>query len=145
MLVTPRLTYAFAEAGDFPRWFASVHPQFRTPHVSILVFTALTFILAVVGDFRWNVTLSAVARLFTYAAVCGAVLVFRRKPAAPPAVFRLPAAWLFVALGTAFCAILVTRMGPNELLIITATTAVALIHWLVAVRLRQTTDSSESP
>ncbi|HSA94097.1 MAG TPA: APC family permease [Terriglobales bacterium] len=131
MLVTPRLTYAFAEAGDFPRWFAAVHPRFHTPHVSIVVFALLTFILAVIGDFRWNLTLSAVARLFTYAAACGAVLVFRRKADAPPALFRLPAAWLFVALGTAFCAVLVTRMGRNELFIIVATTTLALMHWLV--------------
>ncbi len=139
MLVTPRLTYALAEAGDFPGWFAAVHPRFRTPHVSILVFTGLVFVMTVIGDFRWNLTLSAVARLFTYAAVCGAVLVFRRKPAAPPAVFRLPGAWMFAALGTAFCAVLATRMGREELLIIAATTAVALIHWRVAVRLRDQT------
>ncbi|HXE90000.1 MAG TPA: APC family permease [Terriglobales bacterium] len=138
MLVTPRLTYAFAQAGDFPRWFAAVHPRFHTPHVSILVFTALVFLLAVIGDFRWNLTLSAVARLFTYAAICGAVVVFRRKPSAPPAVFRLPAAWLFVAAGIAFCGILVTRMGEGELAIIAATTTLAFIHWLVAVLFRNT-------
>ena len=36
MLHTPRLTFALAERGDFPRFFAAVHPKFRTPHVSIV-------------------------------------------------------------------------------------------------------------
>src|SRR5262249_17197195 len=41
MLHAPRLTYALAERGDFPRIFGSVHERFRTPHVSILAFSVL--------------------------------------------------------------------------------------------------------
>jgi APA family basic amino acid/polyamine antiporter len=29
MIVTPRIVFAFAEQGDFPRWFAAVHPRRR--------------------------------------------------------------------------------------------------------------------
>jgi len=41
MLLAPRLTYAFAERGDFPAFFAAVHPKYRTPHLSILAFAVL--------------------------------------------------------------------------------------------------------
>ncbi len=27
MVANPRLTFAFAEQGDFPKWFAAVHPR----------------------------------------------------------------------------------------------------------------------
>jgi len=129
MLASPRLTFALAERGDFPRFFVAVHPKFRTPHVSIVAFGALAWLLAVWGTFRWNVTLSAVARLFTYAFVCSALPVLRRKqPGA--AAFRLPAGRLFAAMGIAFSAVLVTRMGRAELLIIAATSAIALANWL---------------
>ena len=129
MLASPRLTFALAERGDFPKFFAAVHPKFRTPHVSIVAFGALAWLLAVWGTFRWNVTLSAVARLFTYAFVCSALPVLRRKqPGA--AAFRLPAGRLFAAMGIAFSAVLVTRMGRAELLIIAATSAIALANWL---------------
>ena len=57
MLNTPRLTFALAERGDFPRFMASVHSRFRTPHVSIIVFASLVILLAAAGTFRWNVTL----------------------------------------------------------------------------------------
>jgi APA family basic amino acid/polyamine antiporter len=40
MLATPRIVLAFAQQGDFPRWFASIHPRYRTPHGSILVYAA---------------------------------------------------------------------------------------------------------
>ena len=57
---------------DADRFFGTVHRRFRTPHVSIVVFAALVWALAVAGSFQWNVTLSAVARLFTYGATCAA-------------------------------------------------------------------------
>ncbi|HEV2396308.1 MAG TPA: hypothetical protein VGS27_05170 [Candidatus Sulfotelmatobacter sp.] len=31
MLGTPRLTFALGERGDFPGFFSTVHPRFRTP------------------------------------------------------------------------------------------------------------------
>ena len=46
MLNTPRLTFALAEQGDFPRIFAAVHPRFRTPYVSIVVFALVLWLLA---------------------------------------------------------------------------------------------------
>jgi amino acid transporter len=131
MLNTPRLTFALAERDDFPSIFAAVHRRFRTPHVSIVAFTALVWLMATVGNFRWNVVLSAVARLFAYGAVCVAMLVLRRKyPGA--ARFPLPAGPLFGILGVAFALVLVSRMGRAELVIIAGTMVIAFLNWLWA-------------
>ncbi len=128
MLNAPRLTFALAERGDFPSVFAAVHPRFRTPHISIVAFAILTWGLALAGTFAWNVLLSAVARLFTYASTCLALIVFRRK-CAEAAAFRLPCGSLIAALALAFSAILVTRMGRGELLILLVTSLLALANW----------------
>ncbi len=69
ILGMPRVTFALAEQGDFPKAFAAIHPRFHTPYVSILVFSALVWVFALSGEFKWNVTLSAVARLLYYARV----------------------------------------------------------------------------
>jgi amino acid transporter len=141
ILYNPRLAYAFAEQKDLPRILAAVHSRFRTPHVAIVLFTSLATLLAVAGSFRWNVTLSAVARLFTYAAVCAALPVLRkRRPHAQ--AFRLPTGAFFAVLGVAFSAVLVTRMHRGELLIVMATVGVALINWLWA---RRRTELMEEP
>ena len=79
MLNVPRLSYAMAEQGDLPPRFGAVHPRYRTPHVSVLVFAALTWALASVGSFLQNLSLSAVSRLLTYGAVCVALIVLRRR------------------------------------------------------------------
>jgi len=131
MLSVPRLTYALAEKKDFPPPFAAVHSRFRTPHVSIAVHALLAWLLAVYGSFLWNAILSAVARLFTYAIVCAALPVLRRRHPEREA-FRLPAGWVFVLLGIAFCAVLVIQMGRKELAIIAATAALAFATWVWA-------------
>ncbi|MBI3670092.1 MAG: amino acid permease [Acidobacteria bacterium] len=133
VLNAPRLTYALAERGDFPLAFAAVHQRFRTPHVSMVAYALLTWLLTVAGTFRWNATLSAVARLFMYGSVCAALLALRRKQPGAEA-FRLPAGPLFAALGIAFCLVLVSRMGRTDAIIVAATAALALANWLWARR-----------
>jgi amino acid transporter len=129
MLNTPRLTFALAERGDFPRFLAAVHPRFRTPHISIVVFAFLVVLLAAAGTFRWNVSLSAIASLFIYVSTCVAVPVLRKRATAT-ATFRLPAGWLFAALGIAFCVPLALRMDSAAFWIVTATVGVGLGNYL---------------
>jgi amino acid transporter len=126
---TPRLTFAFAEQRDFPKFFAAVHERFRTPYISILIYAALVWGLAIYGSFIWNAILSAVARLFTYGLVCAALLRLRRMQPGG-ASFRLPAGWLAAVLGMAFCALMVTQMGSSHLKIVLVVAAVALVNWL---------------
>ena len=133
MLSTPRLTFAFAERDDFPPIFRAVHPRFRTPHASIVVFAFLVWLMAAAGDFRWNVVLSVVARLFAYGGVCAAMLVLRRKQPGE-ARFALPAGPLLGMLGIAFALVLVSRMGRAELVIIAGTMVIAFLNWLWARR-----------
>jgi amino acid transporter len=130
-LSAPRLTYAFAEQRDFPAVFAAVHPRFRTPHVSILVYAVLVWALAIYGSFVWNAVLSAVARLITYGIVCAAMIQLRRRRPGAEA-FRLPAGWLFAAGGFGFCVLMVLQMSYEHLVILAVVTAVAALNWLLA-------------
>jgi amino acid transporter len=66
MIATPRITFAFAEQGDFPRWFAAIHRHYQTPYISIVAFAVMVWALALVGTFRWNAALSATSRLFVH-------------------------------------------------------------------------------
>jgi APA family basic amino acid/polyamine antiporter len=128
ILAVPRVTYALAERGDFPRLFGAVHPRFHTPYFSILVFAVVAWLLAIFGSFAWNVTLSALARLFYYGIGCAALPVLRRKqPGA--ALFRLPAGNALSLAGVVICLALVTRVDRSGSLILLATIAAALLNW----------------
>jgi amino acid transporter len=131
MLHAPRITYALAERGDFPRMFGVVHAEFRTPHISILTFSVLLLTLTLAGNFRWNATLSVFARLFSYATVAIAVPLLRRQRPEVQA-FRLPMAPAFVAVALAFCAVLMSRVRRGDVAVLGITAAVALANWVWA-------------
>ncbi len=131
LLSVPRATFALAERGDFPAWFAAIHPRFRTPHLSIVAVALAAWAFALFGSFAWNVTLSAVARLVYYGAVCAAVPVLRRRqPEA--AAFRIPGGWLLPTLGVMICLVLLTRVDFSKSLILLATIGAATLNWLLA-------------
>jgi basic amino acid/polyamine antiporter, APA family len=130
ILGVPRITYALAQRGDFPKLFAAVHPRFRTPYASILVFAALTWILALFGSFAWNLTLSAVARLVYYGVGCAALPVLRKKQP-DAALFRLPAGEFFATAGVIICTVLLTQVDLSKSVILVATVAVAVVNWLL--------------
>jgi len=135
MLAVPRLTFALAEQQDFPPIFAAVHPRFRTPYFSILVFAALVWLFALLGNFTWNVTLSAAARLFCYGAGCAALPVLRRKQPGG-ARFQLPAGSLLALIGVAVCVVLITQIDLRKSLILIAVIITAFLNWM-AVRNRE--------
>jgi APA family basic amino acid/polyamine antiporter len=129
ILATPRITFALAERGDFPPVFALVHKRFHTPYFSIFVFALLVWVLALVGSFTWNVTLSAGSRLFYYGVVCAALPVLRTKQG--PALFRVPGGTGIALLGVMICVGLLTRIDYSKSLILLAAVAVALLNWLL--------------
>ena len=135
ILALPRVPFALAEQGDFPGVFAAVHRRYHTPYISILVFAAMVWGLALLGDFRWNVTLSAVTRLLYYGVGCAALPILRRsQPAVASARFHLPAGNFFAALGVILCAALATRVDFGQSLILVATIVLALLNWAVVAR-----------
>ncbi len=133
LLHAPRITYALAEQGDFPRFLGTVHPKFRTPYISILVYAVLVFAFAALGTFQWNAVLSAASRLAVYGAMAIAVPVLRKQRPGE-GKFLLPAANLFAGLGILFSVILLTQMGRGEFLVVGTTCGIALLNWIIVRR-----------
>ena len=63
VLVGPRILYAFARAGQLPRALAVVHPRYRTPRLSVLVFAVMALTAALAGTFGQLATVRAMARM----------------------------------------------------------------------------------
>ncbi len=74
-----RMLFALAEHGQLPRWFARVHPVYRTPSNAVLFTSAVALVLMLSGSFVVLATVSAVARLVIYTGTCAATLALRRR------------------------------------------------------------------
>jgi amino acid transporter len=115
LLSGPRVLYAFAERGDAPAFLARTHTRYRTPAIAIVLFTLVTWVLALFGTFRYGALLSAVARLVIYGLVCASVFVFRKRMLEGR---RIVAAPLFAIISLVVCGVLLTRMGWMEALVL---------------------------
>jgi amino acid transporter len=78
VLTGSRMLFALAENGELPRFFGTIHPEFRTPANAIVFTSAVALALALSGSFVTLAAVSAVARLVTYLGPCGATLALRR-------------------------------------------------------------------
>src|SRR4029077_2574633 len=113
LLGMPRVTFAPANGGDLPGWFGALSARFHTPWFSILFYAVAVWGLALAGNFAWNVTLSAVARLFYYAVVCAALIVLRRSR--PGAVrFRVPGGPVLAVIGILMCVGMATQADLSQ-------------------------------
>ena len=135
LLGMPRVTFALAQGGDLPKVFGAVSSRFHTPWFSILFYAAAVWGLAIAGSFAWNVTLSVLARLFYYGAVCAAVIALRRKHTQPGAL-RIPGGEVLAVLGVGIALTLATQVDLSKSLILAGTVGAALLNWLWARRAR---------
>jgi amino acid transporter len=91
ILSASRLIYAMGEGHDIPRVMAFTHRAYRTPVVAIVTTAAIAMALTLWSSFGKQVNLSVIARLTSYGVTCAALIVLRRRPGAPAAMFTAPA------------------------------------------------------
>jgi basic amino acid/polyamine antiporter, APA family len=127
-LSVPRLTYAMAEQGDFPKVFARIHPRFNTPHVSIVIFGILTWTIAVTGSFKAAVALSVGARLITYVSTCGALIPLRRRHPEREG-FKVPFGPALSVIACLMACALITRVHIREAIALAVTASLATASW----------------
>lgn len=109
MLVSPRNIFALGEAGDLPRPIVAVHPTFRTPHVSIVVYAMLSWILAITGAFKYLLAIFVIARMLVYGSTAAALIVLRRREG--PAPVAIPGGTAISVLAVAACAALIATQA----------------------------------
>ncbi|MEO8027710.1 MAG: amino acid permease [Bryobacteraceae bacterium] len=117
LLVGPRMLYALAQGGQLPAFFGRVHPQFRTPHIAVVLFSAAVLALALSGTFALLAALNAMARLLYSVVTCAAVPVLRRKMAPGGQAFRLPFGSLIPVLGVLLSLFLLSGVTQQQALI----------------------------
>lgn len=118
VISSSRSIFALGENGDLPRWFAQVHPEWRTPVNAILFSSAVTLGLALSGSFVLLAAVSAVARLFIYATTCLATLALRRRPDAAigAATFVIPGGPVVPVLGLLVSLAILWGATPDQLM-----------------------------
>ena len=140
MLASPRLLFAFARDGLLPATVGAVHPRFRTPHVAIIVYAAVSCAVALSGSFRVLAVLSAFGILLVDLACCLSVLELRRRDVrAEGSPFRAPGGPIIPVLASAVVIWLLASAPITEFLAVGAVLIVSAALYLLRLqRLSQT-------
>ena len=111
MLSAPRVFLAMARDGLVPKkFFADVHPKFRTPWKSTILIGVFVSILAGFLPIDALLHLTNIGTLFAFVIVCGAVLIMRRTNPQAVRPFRCPFVPVVPILGIVCCLVLMLSL-----------------------------------
>jgi basic amino acid/polyamine antiporter, APA family len=99
----PRIFMAMARDGLLPKYFARIHPRFRTPHVTTIWTGIVVGCVAMLTDIGSLSDLTNIGTLFAFILVCLGVIILRRTDANRARPFRVPFVPLFPILGVIMC------------------------------------------
>jgi APA family basic amino acid/polyamine antiporter len=104
----PRIFFSMARDGLLPSVFASVHPRFKTPHVTTILTGVAVGGIAAFATVDEMVSLTNIGTLFAFVLVCIGVMVLRHKDPGRQRPFKVPfGAYLLPGLGALSCAFLI--------------------------------------
>ncbi|MDR2626823.1 MAG: amino acid permease [Dysgonamonadaceae bacterium] len=103
LLGQSRVFYSMSRDGLLPKLFSRVHPKFRTPYKSNLLFLTVVGILALFIPARIAGELTSIGTLFAFIIVCAGVLVMRKNMPDAPRAFRTPWVPYIPVLGIVIC------------------------------------------
>jgi len=111
LLGQSRVFFSMSRDGLVPAVFSDVHPRYRTPWKSNMLFFVFTGLLA--GFVPADVTgeMTSIGTLFAFILVCIGVWIMRAKRPDLERGFRVPAAPLVAILGIITCAAMIFGLG----------------------------------
>jgi basic amino acid/polyamine antiporter, APA family len=114
-LVAPRYLQALARDGLLPPRLGELHARHDSPHLAILLTTAVTLLAGLTLDFDKLVDLSNVAVIFQYVGTCAAIIRLRYSHKDHPRSYRIPGGpWLVPMIGIGICALLAAQASWVE-------------------------------
>jgi basic amino acid/polyamine antiporter, APA family len=134
-LMASRIFYAMADRRELPQMFATVHPKFRTPHIAVLINSAIALGLGLASNFGQLATFGAISRLGIYIATCGALIALRKK-LGQPETFRTPGGPVLAVIGVAFGLWLLSTRRLDQAWFLPVVIATGGIVWLAMRRVR---------
>lgn len=97
----PRVLYAAARDNVVPsKALAHIHSKYATPYISIIVYAALGFIFASIGEFKQLAILASASYLLIYLGVVLAVIKFRIQKDSPKDSYQTPGGYSIPVIST---------------------------------------------
>lgn len=129
LLGQSRVFYSMSVDGLVPRVFSDLHPRFKTPYKSNMLFFLLTAVFAgfIPGDIVGEMT--SIGTLFAFILVCAGVWIMRVKRPELPRAFRTPAVPVVSTLGILVCGAMIYGLGWTNWMRLIVWLAIGLVFY----------------
>jgi APA family basic amino acid/polyamine antiporter len=124
LLGQARVFFSMARDGLLPKLFSQIHPNFRTPWRSHLVFMGFVSLFAAFAPIAVVGEMTSIGTLFAFVLVCGGIIILRRTHPNLPRPFKTPLVPLVPALGMVVNLLLMLGLGWQNWM--------RLLLWLLA-------------
>jgi APA family basic amino acid/polyamine antiporter len=111
LLGQSRVFFSMSRDGLVPRVFSDVHPRFRTPYKSNMLFFLFTGLLAAFVPADVTGEMTSIGTLFAFILVCAGIWIMRVRSPELERGFRVPAAPLVAILGIITCGAMIYGLG----------------------------------
>jgi APA family basic amino acid/polyamine antiporter len=112
LLGQTRVLYSMAKDGLLPsKFFAAIHPKFRTPYKTTILVGLLAAVVGSVTPIDQIGKMVNIGTLLAFVIVCIAVIVLRRTNPDTPRPFRTPLVPLVPILGVLICGYMMVNLG----------------------------------
>ena len=111
LLGQSRVFYSMSRDGLVPPIFSDVHPRYRTPWKSNLLFFVFTGALAALVPADVTGEMTSIGTLFAFILVCAGVWIMRVRSPELERAFRVPAVPVVCTLGIVVCGAMIYGLG----------------------------------
>lgn len=111
LLGQSRVFYSMSRDGLVPRIFSDVHPRFRTPYKSNLLFFVFIGLIAAFVPADVTGEMTSIGTLFAFILVCAGIWILRVRSPELERGFRVPAAPVVAILGIITCGAMIYGLG----------------------------------
>jgi APA family basic amino acid/polyamine antiporter len=99
----PRIFFSMSRDGLLPKYFARVHPKYRTPHITTIWTGIVVAVISGIANINEIVELTNIGTLFAFVLVCIGILILRYREPDRPRAFRTPWVPVVPLLGIVSC------------------------------------------
>ena len=103
LLAQTRIFYSMSRDGLLPKVFATVHPKFRTPHVSTVMTGAIIALVAGLTRIEVLGQLVSIGTLLAFVLVSIGIIILRKTQPDAPRPFRTPGVPYVPVIGALIC------------------------------------------
>src|SRR5499427_3787395 len=129
LLGQSRVFYSMSEDGLVPKVFSDVHPKYRTPWKSNMLFFVFTSLFGaflpedIVGE------MTSIGTLFAFILVCAGVWILRNRRPDLPRDFKVPAVPVVSILGVVVCGAMIYGLGWTNWLRLAVWLVIGLVFY----------------